>query len=222
MAKDYLNRGPEPNLKSAEKHGKTEESKVAENLQFMRLAIERTRRDFDPGVAIFITWGLLCLIGYTAAHFLVAQQAYAKINTVWLSLYAIGVPLSGFFGYRISKRQNIQGTVPYIYIQIGWIWGIMVASGIIFGTFGLGRSFFRDIHFLWAWIYAISLSMTGVVYSKEWLMGGIGILAGMIAAVFLKEYAYLILGFTMCAGCVIPSLITQKRLRSVEKENAQA
>ena len=188
----------------------------------MRSVIEKTRRDFDPGAAIFITWGLLCLIGYTATHFLIAHQAYSKINTVWFSLYGIGVPLSMFFGYRISKRQNMQGVVPYIYIQIGWIWGIMVASGIIFGTLGLGRSFFSDINFLWAWIYAITLSMTGVVYSKEWLMGGIGIFVGMVAAVFLKQYAYLILGFAMCAGCVIPSLITQKRLRDVEKENAQA
>ena len=215
MENEHLNQGPKP------KQGKTEEKELAENLQFMRLAIEKTRRDFDPGAAIFITWGLLCLIGYTATHFLIAHQAYSKINTVWFSLYGIGVPLSMFFGYRISKRQNTQGVVPYIYIQIGWIWGIMVASGIVFGTFGVGRSFFSDISFLWAWIYAISLSMTGVVYSKEWLIGGLGIFAGMVVAVFVEPYAYLILGFAMCAGCVIPSLITQKRLRDVEKENAQ-
>lgn len=200
----------------------TKEKELVENLQFMRSAIERTRRDFDPGAAIFITCGLMCLIGYTASHFLIAHQAYAKINTVWFSLYAVAIPLCMFFGYRISKRQNMKGFVPYIYIQIGWIWGITITSGIVFGTFWFGRCFVSDINFLWAWIYAISLSMTGIVYSKEWVMGGIGIFVGMLAAVFLKEYAYLILGFTMCAGCVVPSLITQKRLRNVEKENAQA
>ncbi len=199
-----------------------EDKELNENLQFMRLAIERTRRDFDPGTPAFITWGLMCLIGYTAAHFLIAKEAYGTINTVWLSLYAIAIPLGIFFCHRISKRQNTQGVVPYIYIQIGWIWGIMIASGIAFGTFGLGRSYFSDIHFLWAWIYAISLSMTGVVYSKEWLMGGLGIFAGMIAAVFLKQYAYLILGIVMCAGCVVPSLVTQKRLRAVKRENEQS
>jgi len=204
------------------KQDKTEEKELVENLQFMRSAIERTRRDFDPGTAIFITWGLLCLVGYTASHFLISQQAYAKINTVWWSLYAVGFPLSIFFGYRLSKRLETRGIVPYIYIQIGWIWGLMITNGIVFGTFGLGRGFFTNLHFLWAWIYAMALSMTGVVYSKEWLMGGIGIFAGMLAAVFLKQYAYLILGFAMCAGCVVPSLITQKRLRDVEKENAQA
>jgi len=204
------------------KHNEMKENELAENLQFMRSAIEKTRRDFDPGTAIFITWGLLCLVGYTAGHFLMAKQAYIETNYVWLGLYAIGIPLSIFFGYRLSKRQEYRGIVPYIYIQIGWIWGLMITSGILFGTFGFGRSFFNDIHFLWAWIYAISLSMTGVVYSKEWLMGGIGIFVGMVAAVFLKQYAYLVLGFAMCAGCVIPSLITQKRLRKVEKENAQA
>ncbi len=196
------------------------EENFAENLQFMRSAIEKTRRDFDPGTAIFITWGLICLVGYTATHFLIAHQAHAKINTVWFSLYGIGIPLSMFFGYRLSKRQENRGIVPYIYIQIGWIWGITVASGIIFGTFWFGRISVSDINFLWAWVYAIALSMTGVVYSKEWLMGGIGIFVGMLAAIFLKQYAYLILGIAMCAGCVIPSLVTQKRLRDVEKENA--
>ncbi len=199
-----------------------EDKELNENLEFMRLAIEKTRHDFDPGTTIFIMWGILCLIGYTSSHFLAANQAYAKINTVWLSLYVIGIPMSIYLGYRISRRLETRGVVPYIYIQIGWIWGIMVLSGIVFGTFGVGRSFFSDINFLWAWVYAISLSMTGIVYSKEWLMGGIGIFAGMLAAIFLKQYAYLILGFAMCAGCVIPSLITQKRLRDVEKENAQA
>ena len=188
----------------------------------MRSAIERTRRDFDPGAAIFITWGLLCLVGYTATHFLVAGKAYAMINTVWFSLYAVGIPLSVFFSYRLSKRQMIRGSVPFINVQIGWIWGIMVANGIVWGTFGLGRGFITDISFLWAWIYAISLSMTGVVYSREWLIGGIGIFAGMAIAVFVEPYAYLILGLVMCGGCVIPSLITLKRLRCTERENEQS
>jgi len=213
MAKEYLNKGPEPEM--------TKDNTAADNLQFMRLAIEKARRDFDPGVPIFIMWGLICLIGYTATHFLIVQQAYTKINTVWLSLYAIGIPWSMFFGYRIARHQETHGIVPHIYIQIGLIWGITVISGIIFGTFGFGRSFISNINFLWAWIYAISLSMTGIVYSKEWLWGGIGVLAGMLAAASLEQYTYLILACTMCTGCVIPALITRKRLKDVEKENAQ-
>lgn len=196
------------------------ENSAIDDLRFMRLAIEKTRRDFDPGTAIFITWGLICLAGYTATHFLIAKQAYTEKNYVWWGLYAIGIPLSMFFGYRLSKRQENLGVVPYIYIQIGWIWGIAISSGIIFGTFWFGRCFVSDINFFWAWIYAIALSMTGIVYSKEWLIGGIGIFAGMLAAILLKQYAYLILGIAMCAGCVIPALITQKRLKGVKKENA--
>ena len=84
----------------------TGQNELVENLQFMRLAIEKTRRDFDPGSAIFITWGLLCLVGYTATHFLVASKNYAAINTVWFSLSAIGYPLSIFFGYRLFKDWN--------------------------------------------------------------------------------------------------------------------
>lgn len=187
-----------------------------ENLEFMRCAIEKTRQDFDPGVAIFITWGIICLIGYTATHFLIANQAYVAKNTVWMCLYAVGIPLSAFFGYRMSRRMETNGIVPLIYIQIGWIWGITITSGIVFGTFWFGRCFVSDINFLWAWVYAIALSMTGIVYSREWIMGGIGIFIGMLAAIALKEYAYLILGLAICAGCIIPSLITIKRLKATK------
>ena len=45
MKNEHLNEKPEPNPNNAEDHITTE------NLQFMRSAIERTYRDFDPGAA---------------------------------------------------------------------------------------------------------------------------------------------------------------------------
>ena len=68
-------------------------------------------------------------------------------------------------------------------------------------------------------VYSIALSMTGIIYSKEWLFGGIGIFAGMVAAFFIKDYAYLILGLAMGAGCIIPAIIAQRNYRKMEKEN---
>ena len=51
-------------------------NELAENLQFMRLAIERTRRDFDQEAYVMIVWGLVCMIGYSAIYFLVKLQLY--------------------------------------------------------------------------------------------------------------------------------------------------
>jgi len=207
---------------SHKKTGHTEN--IAENLKYMRSAVERTRRDFDPGIGIFITWGFACLIGYTAAHFLggsnAPRQDQIRINIIWLCLYAIAIPLSIIFGYRSSKKLQNLGISPYINAQIGWIFAVMIISGTIFGNFGLGRSFINDIHFFWAWIYAVLLSMTGIVYSKEWLAGGVGIFIGIIAAVFLKQYAYLVLGLAIFLSCMVPAIITKKRLSSFDEEKA--
>lgn len=201
--------------------GKTKEKELNENLKFMRSVIERTHREFDPGAPIFICWGVLCLIGYTGAHFLIAQQMYVWINRMWYALYAVGIPFSIFYSYRMENRQFKLGSVSHISKQIGRIWMILVLNGIVFGTFGLGRNFLGDIHFFWAWIYALGLSMTGIVYSKEWLIAGIGVFVGILAAVFIKPYAYIILGIAMCIGCVVPSIIAMRRLRRLEKADGQ-
>jgi len=198
-----------------------EEKQLAEDLKFMRSMIERTHREIDPGAPIFITWGLICLIGYIVTHFLIAQQMYIWINRLWLSLYAVGFPLTFFFGYRIGKRQMVRGAVSYVSKQVWWVWMILIANGILWGTFGLGRNFFGDIGFLWAWIYGIGLSMTGVLYSKEWLFGGLGVFVGILAAVFIEPYAYVVLGVIMCLGCTVPSVIALRRLRRLEKEDEQ-
>ncbi len=202
-----------------EEHGK--QNLVAEDLKFIRSIVERTHREIDPGAPTLIMWGLLCLIGYTATHILMPYQMYRQINNVWLTLYAIGFPLSLFFGYKLYKREEIRGVRSHISRQIGWIWFIMIGNGILWGTFRFGGRFLGDINFWWALILGLALSMTGIVYSKEWLWAGIGVFFGMLAAIFIKPYTYLILGLATCLGCVIPSIIALRRLHRLEKEYEQ-
>ena len=98
----------------------------------------------------------------------------------------------------------------------------MIGNGILWGTFRFGGRFLGDINFWWALIYGIALSMTGVVYSKEWLLAGIGVFIGMVTAAVIEPYADLILGLAMCLGCVIPSIIALRRLHRLEKEYEQS
>ncbi len=196
-----------------------EEKELNENLQFMRSAIEKTRRDFDPEAPVMIVWGLVCMIGYTAIYFLVMHQLYKWIWPVYLPLLAIGVCVTVVSGIRVSKRQKKAGLVPRISKQIGWVWMIVLAHGVVWSTLGLFLDFFGGLGFLWAMVYSIALSMTGVIYSKEWLWGGIGIFAGMVAAFIIKDYAYLILGFAMGLGCIIPAIIAQRRYLRQKREN---
>ncbi len=159
-----------------------EEKELVENLQFMRLAIERTRRDFDPEAPVMIVWGLVCMIGYATIYFLVMHELYKWIWPVYLPLLAIGLCVTVVSGIRVSRRQKKAGLVPQISNQIGWVWMVVLAHGVLWSTLGLFFDFFGGPGFLWAMVYSIALSITGIIYSREWLWGGIGIFAGMVAA----------------------------------------
>ena len=59
--------------------GGIEDKKVAENLQFMRLAIQKTRRDIDPEAPAMIVWGIVNIIMYWSIYYLVMQELYKWI-----------------------------------------------------------------------------------------------------------------------------------------------
>ena len=70
-------------------------------------------------------------------------------------------------------------------------------------------------------VYATALSATGIIYSKEWLFGGIAIYITMAVGVFVIPYSYYLLGPVIGLACIIPSIIVLNRLRRWEKENGQ-
>jgi hypothetical protein len=188
----------------------------------MRLAIEKTRQDFDPEAPVMIVWGLVCMIGYWAMHFLLKQQLYNWIWPVLIPLFAIGIIVATASGIIVAKRQKKAGSVSLISNQIGWIWMIAVAHGSVWSTLAFQSGFFGGrnyMSFIWALVYSIALSVTGVISTKEWLWGGIGIFVGMVAAFIFKDYALLILGFAMGAGCIIPGIIAQRRYLRQKREN---
>ncbi len=196
-----------------------EQNFVPDDLKFIRSMVERTHREIDPEAPVMIVWGLVCMIGYTAIYFLVMHQLYKWIWRVYLPLLAIGVCVTVVSGIRVSKRQKKAGLVPQLSKQIGWVWMVVLAHGVVWSTLGLFFDFFGGPGFLWAMVYSIALSMTGIIYSREWLWGGIGIFAGMVAAFIIKDYAYLILGLAMGAGCIIPAIIAQRRYLRQKRGN---
>ena len=202
--------------------GGIEDKKVAENLQFMRLAIQKTRRDIDPEAPAMIVWGIVNIIMYWSIYYLVMQELYKWIFPMTVPLLSIGVCVTIFSSIRVSKRQKQAGYVPHLSQVIGYIWMIVIAHGVAWSTFGLFYDFFGGPGFLWAMVYSIGLSMMGIVYSKEWLWGGVGIFAGMVTALIFKNYAYLILGLSMGLGCIVPAIFAQRnylKQRKQEKEN---
>ncbi|MEJ5260731.1 MAG: hypothetical protein WHS88_11140 [Anaerohalosphaeraceae bacterium] len=191
-----------------------------EDLRFVRALLAQTRRDFDPGIVIFITWGLICLLGYNGTFLFVSSQHDHWISPMWFGLLTVGGVFSMVFGYRLLKNQRKKGFVSHIDIQMNWLWAIAVGNGLLWSLLGYFRDFYGGPGFFWAFIYAVALSMTGVVYTREWLAGGMLIVAGMLLAHFFSPYAYVILGFSIAAGCILPAVVSRNRLKKMRKNIA--
>lgn len=198
-----------------------ENSNLSDDLKYIRTMIERTQKQIDPGAPIMIMWGFVCLIGYLGTHYLAAKSMWQEVNLLWMILGGSGALITLFYYFRLYKKNISQGVSSYVGKQIGMIWIVLVVFGFIWEQLILSSSnlILPSIMYLWAGIYCIALSMMGIVYSKEWLYAGILVFVGMIAAFFMKEFAYIILGISMCLGCVIPAVIAQNRLRKLEKIN---
>lgn len=217
MQNEHLNQKPKPEQQSSEEHNIS-----ANDLKFMRSTVEKTRRDFDPGAIGMIAWGLACLIGFSAMHFLAKPEHNKFIWPVVILVLVTAFVINVICDIRIRKREKKAGFISRLSRQINWIWAVAVLHGLVWSILGLFNDWYGGPGFLWALVYSIALCATGILHSKEWLWGGLGVFAGMIAAFLIKDYAYLILGFVMGAGCILPAIIAQRNYRKQEKENAQA
>ena len=202
------------------KHAETEEQGIVENLKFIRSVIDKTCRKVNPGWPILIGWGLVIMIGFPLAYYIKIRQLDAWKWPVYFVLLVISLSIAIYFGAKATMREKKAGLIPYLSRQIYLIWFILIANGAIWTCLGLFKDHIGGFGFLWTAIYGIALSMMGLLYSREWLCGGIAIFVGIIAACFTDAYAYVILGIVTGLAFIIPAVIAQSNYRKQEKENA--
>ena len=203
-----------------EREGCERQEVDADDLRFMRSVIEKTNRVFNPGSPIMIVCGLICLIGYPATqYFLATPQLYELIQPMWIILWVIGAAVGIYNGIIAGIREKKTGFISQISNQIGLVWFILLLNGTIWSAMRLHNIYFGDLAFLWAAIFGFGLSITGILSSKVWLVGGIAILISIVAASIMNEHAYVILGIAMGLSCIIPAVIAQRNYRKQEKEN---
>ncbi len=200
------------------KNSEAEEQKtVADDLRFIRSVIEKTHRAFDPGSPVMIVWGLIFLIGYPATQFLSTPQLHELIQPMWIILWVIGASVAMFYGIRGELRERQADFISQLSRQIGLIWYILLLNGTVWSGMRLFNISFGELVFLWAIIFGFGLSFMGILYSKEWLFGGIAVFISIFAASIMKEHAYVILGIVMGLACIIPAIIAQRNYRKKEK-----
>ena len=192
---------------------------LAGDLKFMRSVIEKTFRLYDPRWPVMIIWGLIFMIGLTATqYFLARPQLKDLIQPMWIILWVIGAAVGIFDGIRCEIREKKTGYVSRLSNQLGLIWFILLLNASVWSIEPFSV-FFGKQAFLWAAIFSIGLSVSGILSSKKWLFGGVAIFISILAASIIKEYAYVILGIVIGLGCIIPAIIIQKNYRKLERNH---
>jgi hypothetical protein len=199
-----------------------EQTIAADDLKFMRSVIEKTCGKIDPGWSIMITWGLILMVGFPLLYFLKIHQLDNWLWHIQWLLVVIGFSISIYFITKAIKRERKAGVISKLSRQIYWIFIILSTNGIIWTCIDLFRDHVGGFGFLWTAICGFELSMVGILYSREWLYGGIAIFAGIVAAYFIEPCAYVILGIVTGLACIIPAIISHRNYREQEKENAYA
>jgi hypothetical protein len=169
-------------------------------------------------------WGLVCIILYTTTYFLVAADLHKWIHFVGWPLIAIGLCYTFITLLLIIKRDKKTGFVPRLPKQAGWLFMIIMSHFLAWSILGTAFNAYYvggDPFFLGAMQISIGLSVAGILWSKELLLGGILIFAGMMLTYFMMDYALLILAFVTGAGFIIPAIIVQRNYNKQEKQTEQ-
>ena len=215
MENEHLHEEAKPKEEGAEG-----QKTAADDLKFMKSAIEKSYKQGNPDTHTMVMWGVICLIGYTTTHFLATANLNKWMPFVGWPLVAFGLCYI-FITWRIvTKREKNVGFVPLLRKQLTWVWiVIMVLHGLTWSILGTAFNNYcaGDPGFLFAILFSIALCITGIFHSKEWLYGGMLIFVGALLAFFIKDYGYIILGLATGAGMIIPAIMVQRNYRKQEK-----
>ena len=200
--------------------GTMEEKKLAENLEFMRLALEKACRQVKPKTSNSIMWGLICMTIYIGIHFLIKNQLFNWIRPLQISLISLGVFCTIIQAHFLFKRLKQEGFVPQFLFSLLYGLVIILLPVLFFDIFGLFKGMYCGAAFIYALTANTVVVIIGILHSRLWLSGTIFIISGILLAFIIKEYTFVILGVATGAGIILPAIIVDLNYRKQEKENA--
>jgi hypothetical protein len=183
---------------------------AADDVKFMRSVVERTDRQVRPEGYVLTACGLMLsnLLHCSAfsAQIRAAKVAIACVSDSDGHFPGIYVFCTNAWGKTSKERRLCSADTQAAYYD-------MVHSCITHnrmehtGGGVLNNYCGGDPGFIAAMGLSIALSATGILYSREYLYGGLFIFACMFLTYFAKDYGYIILGVATATGSIVPELI---------------
>jgi hypothetical protein len=202
-------------------YNQTQDEGLNDNLQFMRSVVEKTDRQIRPEGHVLTACGLICLTCYTAVHLLLKSEQQKWLLPVYLTLMAV-LLMYIFWALALgAKRQKREGYIPKMPRQVTAIWFIVASHIFAWSILGIVLNNYcgGDPAFIGAMGLSIALSTTGILYSIEYLYGGLCIFTCTFLTYFVKNYGYIILGIATAIGCIVPELICRWKFNTQVQGN---
>ena len=195
------------------------------DLALVKGIVQKTSQRIDAHAFHCVHWGLIVLLWYPLANLCqqqydIAPEAEKSFWFAWLlgigiGSVTLGSLLSAFRGAKAARDPRLPGGNEYISRQLQSIAGSNILAGFALSWAAPATGFIDgpNVSIIWGLIYANMAFMMGVAYSRDFLVSGLFIFAGCIAAIVLQPFNGYILGPCMGLGMIIPGLRAEARVR---------
>jgi len=187
-------------------------------IDFIKSIVDKTNQRIDAQGFHVVHWGLIVLIWYPLSNYLQDLEMYGAMIGLGVGSAILGGVLSAVRAVKASGR--LPGENTFISGQL---------MKVVFGTLGAGMILTGvapttgwiqgpNVPILWGLVHANLAFMIGVVCSRDFVIAGIAIFLGSIAAMFLQPYQGYILGPVMGLGMIVPGMRAEARVKALLAE----
>lgn len=197
-----------------------ERAEANRDLEFIRRVVERASLRIDAHGFHNVHWGIIVLVWYPLAN--VFERLGDPMWQIPLGIVAValGSALSWWRETVLSRRPRLPGENVYLTGQVKTIVAGCIAAGVLLSFLMPATGFIagRNVPVLWGLVYANLAFMTGVVINRDFLVSGVVIFAGVVAALLVPHWNGCILGPFMGIGMIVPGLRAERRVRDLGEE----
>ncbi len=184
------------------------------DLGYIRDVLARTEARIDPHAFHFVMWGTLVLVCYPLLNWFELMHRPRWMLSIGVGGLVLGSVLSCVFEIRLARCPRLSGENTFVGRQVEQIVWLNVGMGVLFSAIGPASGLIphQAVQLVWGFAYANMAYMVGVVYRIEYLVAGLAIAVGTLAAWFVPPYRGFILGPFMGLGMIIPGVMAERRV----------
>jgi len=193
----------------------TQQNEVYDNLNVIKLMIEKTKTDAADSGLILILWGWLVMAASALTYFFVYNEWYNKIGFIWFILMGFGVIGTIF---QIKKQKKRERVKTYSEQALSHLWFACGIAFFIVAWLGLPLKVIpiESLNIIMAVIAGIGLFVTGGIV--EWNMLRIsGIIWWVVAIVMMFTHWHfhtLIFAIAIIPGYLVPGYVLNREYKN--------